>query len=134
MATLGYIKIEEFLSSVKGNVIGHVVTDAKHRTFKEQYKWTRLSNESIKIQRSNGTGDVIIVPSVIPLDESLISFFGLYSGDGAKGSEAKNNPGIIKPTISFSQREQNLVLFAFKQFKKLFGDAIRLHIPMYLTP
>ena len=125
MPTLGYIKIEDFLSSVKGNIIGQVVTDAKFRTFKEQYQWVKLMDGNIKIQRANGTGDVIVVPPVIPLDESLISFFGLYSGDGAKGSEDRKNPGVIKPAISFSQREPNLVRFAFKQFKKLFGNAIR---------
>jgi hypothetical protein len=59
------------------------------------------------------------------LDEPLIAFFGLYSGDGAKGSEDANEPGRIIPTISFSQKEKNLVRFAVDQFRRLFPGNIR---------
>ena len=61
---------------------------------------------------------------VIDLDESLIAFFGLYSGDGAKGTESQEAPGKVKVQISFSQREINLVKFAAEQFRSLFSDAI----------
>lgn len=65
------------------------------------------------------------IQKVIPLDESLVAFFGLYSGDGAKGSEDRNEPGRIVPQISFSQKEKNLVRFAVDQFRRLFPGNIR---------
>ena len=54
----------------------------------------------------------------------LSLFFGLYSGDGAKGTESQEVPGKVKVQISFSQRELNLVRFAVEQFRGLFSDAI----------
>ncbi|MBA7633257.1 hypothetical protein ES703_40819 [subsurface metagenome] len=54
----------------------------------------------------------------------MLAFWGLYSGDGAKGSEDPEDPGIVKPVISFSQREPNLVRFAAEEFRRLFPGAI----------
>lgn len=125
MATLGHIKVQEFLEKTRGAVRGHVITDAKYRTFSADYQYREINDGYLIVSRKNGTGDEVKIKSEIELNESLVSFFGLYSGDGAKGSEDKHNLGVIKPTISFSQREPNLVHFAVEQFRKIFSDGIR---------
>jgi|GEM_PF-1738792 len=121
---LGYIKIEDYLERVKGQVVGSVITDAKDRQYRQQYIW-RAEGDRILIKRKDGFGDEVVISKVIPLDESLISFFGLYSGDGAKGSEDAHDSTRIIPTISFSQKEKHLVRFAVDQFIKLFPGNIR---------
>lgn len=117
---LGYLNIRSFLEKVRGEVIGRVITDAKDRSYHAVYRCTEHRDGLLRIQRADGTGDVVTIPSRIPLDEALVAFFGLYSGDGSKGVEDRDNPNRIIPSISFSQREPNLVRFAVDQFKKLF--------------
>ena len=125
MSTLGHIKIKEFLQKTDGAVRGHVITDAKYRTFSADYQYREINDGYLIVSRKNGTGDEVKIKSEIELNESLVSFFGLYSGDGAKGSEDPRNLGVIKPSISFSQREPNLVRFAVDQFRKIFSNEIR---------
>lgn len=125
MPTLGYIKIKEFLERTRGSVRGYVITDAKYRTFSADYQYREIPDGFLIVSRKDGTGDEVKIRSEIELNESLVAFFGLYSGDGAKGSEDKHNLGVIKPTISFSQREPNLVHFAVEEFRKIFSDGIR---------
>ncbi|MDD1952714.1 hypothetical protein M1Q09_23990 [Klebsiella variicola] len=105
--------------------MGSVITDAKNRTYHREYNFVETSDE-VNVQRCDGHGDLVSIPKTIPLDESLISFFGLYSGDGAKGTEDKNNLGRILPHISFSQKEKHLVRFAVDQFHRLFPGNIRI--------
>ena len=121
---LGSLMIEEYLKKTKGIVTGCVVTDAKNRQYHQQYDYEELGDLLI-VFRSDGYGDKVAIPKIIPLDESLIAFFGLYSGDGSKGTEDKNEPGRIVPSISFSQKEKHLVRFAVDQFKRLFPSNIR---------
>ena len=121
---LGYIRVEDFLIRTKGEVIGRLVTDAKDRVYRRAYQW-QDEGATIVVQRSDGKGDAVRIAKAVPLTEALIAFFGLYSGDGAKGSEDKNEPGIIVPTISFSQKEPNLVRFAVDHFRKLCPGDIR---------
>lgn len=64
-----------------------------------------------------------MLPAVISLDEAFVGFFGLYSGDGAKGSEDPKSPGKLITSVSFSQREPNLVKFAVQQFRRIFPYA-----------
>src|SRR5207247_4177180 len=59
-----------------------------------------------------------------PLDAALGAFFGLYSGDGSKGTEDPDNLGTIVANISFSQRESNIIRFALAQFRRIFGDQL----------
>jgi hypothetical protein len=124
---LGEIQVEKFLQRTQGRVRGQIVTDAKNRYYAADYKWKRDSDSPghLLVSRSGGTGDEVQVRAGIELDESLVSLFGLYSGDGAKGSEDPNNIGKIKPHISFSQREPQLVKFAIAQFRRLFPGSIR---------
>ena len=124
--TLGMLRIESFLSSVRGQVRGRVVTDAKDRYFAADYRWRTdaTSEDCLLVSRADGRGNEIRIRREIDLDESLVAFFGLYAGDGAKGSEDRRNPGRLNPLISFSQREPNLVRFATDQFRRLFGDSI----------
>lgn len=125
MSVLGYIKIKEFLEKTKGAVRGKLITDAKDRVYSADYKYRVSQDGYLLISRRNGRGDEVKIKPVVELNEGLLAFFGLYSGDGAKGSEDPSNPGIVKPTISFSQREPNLVRFALEKFRELFPGAIR---------
>lgn len=122
---LGYLKVSEYLRKVEGKVMGNVITDAKNRIYHREYNFVE-NGDVITVQRRDGNGDVVSIPNIIPLDESLIAFFGLYSGDGAKGSEDKNNVGRILPNVSFSQKEKHLVRFAVDQFHRLFPGNIRI--------
>lgn len=122
---LGQIRIKDYLERTKAEVKGRLVTDAKDRWYSTEYTWKDFDSEHIIVQRKDGHGDEVKVKAVVDLDESFIAFFGLYSGDGAKGSEVEGIPGKIKPSISFSQKEPNLVRFAVDQFRKLFSNAVR---------
>jgi hypothetical protein len=121
---LGYLKIGEYLERVGGKVKGSVITDAKSRHYLRDYCYQSNGDELI-VQRDDSYGDAVRVRSNIELDDSLVAFFGLYSGDGAKGKEDPNNPGRIIPSISFSQKEKHLVRFAVDQFRRLFPGNIR---------
>jgi hypothetical protein len=122
---LGHLEVHKYIQSVSGLVTGSVVTDAKDRQYRQSYSFTDSGGELLQIRRADGHGDTVLVPKRVPLDESLIAFFGLYSGDGAKGTERPNEAGRIVPTISFSQKEKHLVRFAVDQFRRLFPGAIR---------
>lgn len=122
--TLGYLNVEKYLTAVSGLVTGDVITDAKNRQYRQTYTFSD-DGENLVVQRADGNGDAVVVKKIIELDEPLVAFFGLYSGDGAKGSEAPNEPGRIIPTISFSQKEKHLVRFAVDQFRRLFPGNIR---------
>lgn len=125
MSVLGYMKIEDFLDKTKGAVRGKLITDAKDRVYFADYKYRISQDGYLLISRCDGRGDEVKIKPIVELNEGLLAFLGLYSGDGAKGSEDPSNPGIIKPTISFSQREPNLVRFALERFRELFPGAIR---------
>jgi hypothetical protein len=121
---LGYLMVDEYLRKTNGTVSGCVVTDAKCRHYRQQYVFDSVG-DAVVVRLADGNGDAVSIPKVIPLDTALVAFFGLYSGDGAKGSEARNEPGRIVPTISFSQKEKHLVRFAVDQFRRLFPGNIR---------
>jgi hypothetical protein len=106
-------------------VSGSLVTDAKNRIYRQQYDWTDNSDGTVTVYRRDGYGNRVVVPADVPLTRSLVAFFGLYSGDGAKGSEDPEDSARIVPTISFSQTESNLVRFAVDQFRALFPGEIR---------
>jgi hypothetical protein len=116
--------VEEYLLAVRGRVAGRVITDAKDRYYHREYVFEQDGDKLI-ICRADGNGDAVSIAKSVPLDESLVAFFGLYSGDGAKGSEDRKEPGRIVPTISFSQKERHLVRFAVDQFRRLFTGNIR---------
>ncbi len=121
---LGQIRIEDFLKKTKGKVRGKLVSDAKMRSYSADYKWRKDKSGHLFVSRRNGQGDEVKIKPVIELDGSILSFFGFYSGDGAKGSEDPKNPGIVKPVISISQREPNLVRFSVEQFRRIFPGSI----------
>ncbi|MNW41182.1 hypothetical protein D3C74_183120 [compost metagenome] len=130
MGVLGQLKIKDFLEKTQGLVRGSIITDAKNRWYSSDYKWSEDSTGNLTISRTDGFGDKVIMKPVIDLDESLVSFFGLYSGDGSKGSEVEGGMGRVKPSISFSQREPNLVKFAYEQFNKIFPGSIRFNFSL----
>jgi hypothetical protein len=123
---LGQIAVKDFLEKTGGKVRGELLTDAKERFYFADYVWEADENDAsyIWVSRKEGTGDRVKMKASIDLDESLVAFFGLYSGDGAKGSEDTSAPGRVKATISFSQREPNLIRFATVQFRRLFPGSI----------
>ena len=118
--TLGWINIRAFIEKTGGHVVGQLQTDAKFRTYEQQYNVTAESKGVVTIQRADGAGDAIRLPAQIPLDSALIGFFGLYSGDGAKGAENPKAIGRVKVSVSFSQVEPNLVRFAVSNFRRFF--------------
>jgi len=84
MTILGQIRIEDFLKKTGGKVCGKLITDGKARSYLAEYKWQKKDGYLL-ISRKDNTGNEVKLEPTIPLDESLISFFGLYSGDGANG-------------------------------------------------
>ena len=121
---LGYLNVEAYMRKVSGRVVGSLITDAKNRRYYREYVFDD-SADKIVVHRKDGNGDSVSIPKTIELDESLVAFFGLYSGDGAKGSEDPKEVGRILPAISFSQKEKHLVRFAVEQFRRLFPGDIR---------
>lgn len=121
---LGHLKVEDYLRRTNGLVTGCIITDAKDRQYRQTYSVTD-EGDALIVRRADGNGDAVTIPKIIDLDESLVAFFGLYSGDGAKGSEDRHESGRIIPTISFSQKEKHLVRFASDQFRGLFPGNIR---------
>jgi hypothetical protein len=109
---------------VRGEVSGSVVTDAKNRQYRRAYRFDE-DGDKVIVQRADGNGDAVSIPKDVELDEPLVALFGLYSGDGAKGSEDTSDSGRIIPSISFSQRERHLVRFAVDQFRRVFPGKIR---------
>lgn len=124
-APLGWIELGGFLERTGGRVVGQVLTDAKVRRYEAEYLSRSVSNDVIRVSLRNGRGDTLETPKRIPIGRAVVAFFGLYSGDGSKGSEDPSNLGRITGSISFSQSEPNLVLFAVRQFRGLFGNQIR---------
>ena len=122
---LGHIRIGAFLKATNGRVFGQVTSDAKMRSFSAEYDHERASPSDIKIVRKSGTGDALTVRSDIPIDRELVAFFGLYSGDGSKGSESPPGSRKLNVSVSFSQVEPNLILFAKRQMERLFPNQLR---------
>lgn len=119
---LGEFRVKDFLERTSGEVRGRQLSDAKDRYYEATYTW-RTENGGMLAISPRGRPAVVKMPAVIELDESAIAFFGLYSGDGAKGSENAGTIGRIHPSISFSQREANLIRFAVAQFRRIFPEA-----------
>ena len=118
----GSIEVKDFLEKTRGEVYGTIHSDAKARWYAASYEWGATPDGYLIVSR-RGSASTVRLPQVIELDKSLVAFFGLYSGDGAKGSEDSRQPGLLRPNISFSQREPNLIHFAVQQFKRIFPTA-----------
>ncbi len=124
---LGHLNIEEFLRAQSGLVTGEVCTDAKLRRYTATYEF-EVEGEVLHVARRSTRGDttqMVTLPRKLALDEALVAFFGLYSGDGSKGAEDPKLPGRIRPNVSFSQRERHLVRFAVDQFRRVFLSGIK---------
>ncbi|MEO2280232.1 hypothetical protein [Pseudoalteromonas pernae] len=124
---LGKINLAALFPSVEPvEITGEVISDAKKRKYTRQYVCERIDNgQKLLISRADGKGDKWITPPEISLSRELVAFFGLYSGDGTKGTEYPAGSGIIKlNSVSFEQREVNIVRFAMEQFRELFNQGI----------
>lgn len=125
---LGHITIRDYLESTKGEVRGKIFTDGKDRWYAEDYDWNDNNDGSITIFKRNHSGDQIRIKCNIELDEGLVGFFGLYSGDGSKGTDDERNQGQLKvSSISFSQKEPNLIKYAITYFRKLFINNVHFN-------
>ncbi len=124
-SSLGSINLQKYLSGCGGAVRGTMLNDCKNRFYSEDYEFRTLKKSLIAISKKNGTGDTVVFPATIPISPEIVAFMGLYSGDGAKGSEDPKKPGALKTSIAFSQREPNLVKFAVGSFRYLFGSSVR---------
>lgn len=120
---LGEIRVKAFLERTKGEVRGRLLSDAKIRTYAADYTYTEDARGLLHVLRK-GSHLGVTLPAVIALDASLVAFFGFYSGDGAKGSESQANLGAVRPNLSVSQSEPNLIRFSVEQFRKIFPGAI----------
>lgn len=120
---LGEVRVRDYLEKVRGEVRGRQLSDAKDRYYEARYDWKVNEASGLLEVSRRGTSPAVKIPQTLRLDESLVAFFGLYSGDGAKGSEDPRHPGLIRPPVSFSQREPNLIRFAVKQFRRVFPQA-----------
>jgi len=122
----GFLRLKDFLEKTGGSVRGRLLTDAKDRYYTADYTWQDdLAHPGyLLISRAETSNPPLQFPASIVIDEALVAFFGLYSGDGAKGSESTSAPGRVHPPISFSQTEPHLVKFAIEQFRKIFGTTI----------
>ncbi len=120
---LGEIRVKEFLDRTNGKVRGRLVSDAKIRAYSADYIYTQATSGLLHVTRT-GSRSTVMVPPIIDLDEALVAFFGFYSGDGAKGSEASGNIGTVSVNLSVSQSEPNLIRFSVEQFRKLFPGTI----------
>jgi hypothetical protein len=120
---LGEIRVKEFLDRTRGIVRGRLISDAKIRAYQADYTYTQDKTGLLHVTRRGSRTSVTLRP-IIDLDEALVSFFGFYSGDGAKGSESGNNFGMVSPTLSVSQSEPNLIRFTVEQFRKIFPGSI----------
>lgn len=127
---LGHIELFEYLSKKDGVIFGQLVQDAKERWYERKYNFNNVNDEFIDIWPENKTQNTIRLPKRIPLTAELVIFLGLYSGDGAKGSEKKDNPGKIVTSIAFSQKEPHLIKFAIEQFRSLFGESINFEFSL----
>jgi len=83
---LGHLNIEAFLTQTRGEVTGRVITDAKDRVYQQTYTWVKQATGSFLFGDLTGRGRVKVGAARIAR-RRFDSFFGLYSGDGAKGSE-----------------------------------------------
>ena len=77
---LGQLRIKNFLQKTLGQVRGTLVSDAKRRWYAADYQWDTDASQRVIISRADGTGDVVQIPPVIDLDESLIAFLGFIVG------------------------------------------------------
>jgi hypothetical protein len=119
----GEIRVKEFLDHTSGAVRGRLVSDAKYRAYNANYTYKEDARGLLHVKR-DGSAAVVVMKPVIDLDEALVCFFGFYSGDGAKGGERPGHPGIVRPPLSISQSEPNLIRFSVEQFRKVFESSI----------
>lgn len=107
-------------------VQGKVVSDAKYRTYEREYKSEWLEGEGkLRVKRADGKGDSIDFPQQLVITPELVAFFGMYSGDGSKGTETFQGSGKIKlHRVSYEAREVNMVKFVVDQFRYIFGNNV----------
>ena len=100
---LGSINLQDFLDRSNGKARGQVLTDAKIRWYEAEYKY-ETDGSDLLVSRVGGSSKPTRMPAVIKLDSALVAVFGLYSGDGSKGTDDAVDPTRIRPNISFSQK------------------------------
>jgi len=110
--SFGTINLEELLASTE-RIELTLIDSATKRPVSGTYSYSIVNNK-IKIVPRENPGMSLILDKEIQLTPDVISFVGLYLGDGNKTGN-----------IGFSQREINILKFAHDVEAKLFGNNFR---------
>lgn len=123
---LGELRVKDFLDHTAGQVRGQLVSDGKVRTYSADYGYRQESDGVLVVWKvgSSAPAGGVRIPATIQLDEPLVAFFGFYSGDGAKGGETPGALGVVRPSLSISQTEPNLIRYSIDQFRKVFPGSV----------
>ena len=118
---LGIINIEALLNATDGKIRGQLGHDGKRRVYERQY-YHREDGDKIEISSNKDFIDSVHLPKKLPLTFPRVCFFGLYAGDGSKGSESSGDGDKVDMTLSFSQKNPAIGMFAVDQVRDIFGD------------
>lgn len=122
MATsLGTIFPKKLLEATGGDISGKLNHDGKQRRYERQYHY-RKHEDGVEVSHNSSFDDAIVLPEKIGLDFPKVGFFGMYAGDGSKGSEGRGNSDRVRMKLSFSQKNPTLSLFAVRNIKEIFGE------------
>lgn len=108
----GTVDIEKLFEHYSGKISYTLSDSARSRTRTGEYKWKEYDESSIIVTCG---GQELVLPKKILLTYDIIVFVGLYGGDGNKGGN-----------IGFAQREITITAFAYKMFRKIFGQSISI--------
>jgi len=109
--SFGTINLEGLLSSKKVELT--LIDSATRRPISATYSYSRMDHR-LKIMSQENPSIALIIDSEIQLTPSIIAFIGLYLGDGNKTGN-----------IGFSQREINILKFAYDMELRIFGQNFR---------
>lgn len=119
--TIAIIKPKVLLEASDGVLSGPLIHDGKKRKYRREYAFRNASG-GVEISHRDDFDKSITLPEEIPLTITDIGFLGMYSGDGAKGSESGGKSDIVNVSLEFSQKNPVLALFAARKVKNIFGD------------
>lgn len=119
--TVAVIRPMELLDAADGVLSGPLIHDGKKRKYRREYTY-RETDDGVEISHRDDYDKSVVLPEEIPLTITDIGFIGMYSGDGAKGSESGGKSDIVNVSLEFSQKNPVLALFAARKVKKIFGD------------
>lgn len=118
--SVGVIKPNDLLNATDGIISGQLIHDGKKRRYEREY-YHREVDDGVEISNNEDFEDSITLPKEVQLTLPQVAFFGMYAGDGSKGSESRSGD-TVRMTLSFSQKNPVLSLFAVRSIKQIFGE------------